>query len=187
MDKTFNDLVDIVHRTKKIGGNVDNKLTSTGLRKRVSNSEVVEHDIVENVGSKGKAGLKGASAISSFLEKGKTTKKTKKAEPKQEKAPAKKTATKSTAKKSTKTTTKTTAKTATKKTVTKTPIKKKVSIQELAEKENTKKALVTKKKEKESKIKDLVGSLKNKTKKIAPNDQLSFATTFLSIVVTAKP
>ena len=129
MDKTFNDLVDIVHRTKKIGGNADKKLTSTGLRKRVSNSEVVEHDIVENVGSKAKAGLKGASAISSFLEKGKATKKTKKAEPKQEKAPAKKTATKSPAKKSTKkstkTTAKTTAKTATKKTATKTPIKKK--------------------------------------------------------------
>ena len=79
MDKTFNDLVDIVHRTKKINGKDESKLSSARLNRRVSNTEVVEHDIVEDTGDKkSKMGLKGASAISSFLEKGKSKAATKK-------------------------------------------------------------------------------------------------------------
>ena len=108
MDKTFNDLVDIVHRTKKINGKNEKATTSTGLRRRVSNSEVVEHDIEEQVGARVKAGLKGASAISSFLEKSPTKKKAvaSKSEPVTKKTTKKAPATK----KSTKTTPKTTAK-----------------------------------------------------------------------------
>ena len=45
MDKTFNDLVDIVHRTKKINGQDEKKTSVARIARSVSNTEVVEHDL----------------------------------------------------------------------------------------------------------------------------------------------
>ena len=51
MDKTFNDLVDIVSRTKKISGKGSSTTTSRPIR-RVDTSDVVELDIKENTETK---------------------------------------------------------------------------------------------------------------------------------------
>ena len=72
MDKTLNDLVSIVHRTKKING--QEETVEKKPEKKSGGFEVRELDIVEEKENK-KVGLKGVSVISDFLNKKKEAEK----------------------------------------------------------------------------------------------------------------